>query len=453
MTSRTFTLEDQLAFAALSGDFNPLHVDPLAARRTPFGRPVVHGVHLLLWALAQTGAGPLTRLSVLFRNPVCIGDLVSIRQEKARITLHTGAAEAVRIQAEYGGVEAVAPPGIAAEQGAPRLVTQDMMAGLSGSLPLSFDARAGAALTHGGVPPWQAAILLATTRLVGMECPGLYSLYSELTVDFTVPPDQSGARLDWRVTESDPRFSRVTIDFAAPGAKGAIQAFLRPSPQPQASSSSLRAHISADRFSQRKALVVGGSRGLGELCAKMLAAGGAQVRLTYHTGAQDAARVVEDIVASGGEAGALSYDILNPPDLAQALQGWTPTHVYYFPTPAIFVAQRKKFSAPLFAGFCRYYVDGFYACWEGVRAITRAPLHLMYPSSVAVEDIPPDMAEYAAAKAAGENLCRFLAANDKALNLRVVRLPRLPSDQTASIMQVETADPVAVLLDALAPQA
>ena len=51
MTTRSFSIADQTAFATLSGDFNPLHIDAVAARRLMFGRPVVHGIHLLLWAL------------------------------------------------------------------------------------------------------------------------------------------------------------------------------------------------------------------------------------------------------------------------------------------------------------------------------------------------------------------------------------------------------------------
>ena len=51
MPQRVFTSEDQLAFADLSGDFNPLHLDPVLARRLLFGRQVVHGLHALLWSL------------------------------------------------------------------------------------------------------------------------------------------------------------------------------------------------------------------------------------------------------------------------------------------------------------------------------------------------------------------------------------------------------------------
>ena len=51
MKKKQFTFENQLRFAKLSGDYNPLHVDKIAARRMIFGMPIVHGIHALLWAL------------------------------------------------------------------------------------------------------------------------------------------------------------------------------------------------------------------------------------------------------------------------------------------------------------------------------------------------------------------------------------------------------------------
>ena len=75
MRERRFNLEDQQAFARLSGDTNPLHLDPVAARRLIFGEAVVHGVHGLLWALdllfeEEDGPVELTRLAAAFESPL-----------------------------------------------------------------------------------------------------------------------------------------------------------------------------------------------------------------------------------------------------------------------------------------------------------------------------------------------------------------------------------------------
>lgn len=51
MNVRLFSEEDQLLFAELLGDSNPLHVDALQARRTVYDPQLVHVIHLLLWSL------------------------------------------------------------------------------------------------------------------------------------------------------------------------------------------------------------------------------------------------------------------------------------------------------------------------------------------------------------------------------------------------------------------
>jgi acyl dehydratase len=59
MIGKVFTDRDQTFFAALSGDWNPMHMDPVAARRTQAGLPAVHGIHGLLWALENTPSNAL----------------------------------------------------------------------------------------------------------------------------------------------------------------------------------------------------------------------------------------------------------------------------------------------------------------------------------------------------------------------------------------------------------
>jgi len=80
--ARTFSREDVLAFAALSGDYSPLHVDPEYAATTEFGGCVVHG--LLLASLFSQLVGmrlpgrPALYLGqdLNFRRPVLVGETV-----------------------------------------------------------------------------------------------------------------------------------------------------------------------------------------------------------------------------------------------------------------------------------------------------------------------------------------------------------------------------------------
>ena len=96
LASRTFTEADQIQFAEVSGDRNPMHLDAIKARRTQAGLPVVHGVHLVLWALdvavrKDVARSPMLRLRANFKRFVALGETVALvlaKQTEANVQLH-----------------------------------------------------------------------------------------------------------------------------------------------------------------------------------------------------------------------------------------------------------------------------------------------------------------------------------------------------------------------------
>jgi acyl dehydratase len=83
---RTLTESDLTTFAGLSGDFNPVHVDAVAAERGPYGRRLIHGILVLSVASGlrqQLGVfhGSMKALLEIrgwrFLRPVFIGDTVA----------------------------------------------------------------------------------------------------------------------------------------------------------------------------------------------------------------------------------------------------------------------------------------------------------------------------------------------------------------------------------------
>jgi len=69
------------AFARISGDDNPIHVDPVFAARSGFGRTVAHGmlIYSKIWDILQTLApGALRAQAMMFPNPAYAGERLKL---------------------------------------------------------------------------------------------------------------------------------------------------------------------------------------------------------------------------------------------------------------------------------------------------------------------------------------------------------------------------------------
>ena len=455
-----FSMEDQKVFAALSGDYNPMHMDLLASRRTPAGRPVVHGIHLLLRTLEYAADAGLTltmlaQLEVHYAKFAYLGrpltiKLVSADTTTARIELLDDELVTMTVLLRFGR----RPPGVCPEP-RPQVKVSAMpielplaqMVGMNGWLAPLVDSsemtqrfpKASAAL---GAP--RLSDLTQLSRLVGMVCPGLHSIFTGLVITLT---DRPNARpgVSFEVADVDDRFGRVEIIVEGEGLTGLVTAFSRQAPVGSPPMADLARLVRPEEFADATAFVAGGSRGLGAITAKLIAAGGGRVIVTYAQGLQDAVDLRQEINAACGEdvCVIMAFDATRPVREQLASLPTRVSHLFYYATPQIYVQRSRLFMPDLFASFTRFYVDAFY---ELCVSLSSGKLSAFYPSSVFVSEVPRDFLEYSMAKRAGEMLCKSMAASMPDLKILVDRLPRTLTDQTATLALVDNEDALEIML-------
>ena len=454
-----FTPADQRAFARLSGDFNPVHQDPVAARRTVAGEPIVHGVHLLLRALEahfeSRRQASTVAISARFEHPAPIGDAITVeRHGRTSLALTLDGTRLVDVTVDAC---AAAPAHAAAgtiqrrrtrSTRGPRVRMLEDIAGASGAigLPDARSVRRAFPRAARGLGADAVAALAAISRLVGMECPGRDSLLS--AVSLCVTANERASDLAWRVSRADPRFGLVRMEVSSGGIRGTVDAFVTPPPVPAPSFDAVAARVTAGEFAGQRAVIVGGSRGLGAVTALIVAAGGGAPLVTFATGRADAARLRRSAARFGRRIDVTQFDVLEDPAarLTRACARFRPTHLYYFATPRIFRRRRDPFDDAVFQRFARFYVSAFGDVCAAVRSAVPS-LNVFYPSTTAI-DLEPvrELTEYAAAKAAGEALCQSLNHTMSGVRIVVRRLPRVTTDQTATILPIRAHDPLTVLL-------
>ena len=97
---RALPAEDIIAFAALSGDDDPVHVDADFAKGTVFGRCIAHGAHVM--ALVSAASSLMSRRAVAAG---CRGTPVSAGYDRIRFTHPVFAGDALTVRYTIEAVE------------------------------------------------------------------------------------------------------------------------------------------------------------------------------------------------------------------------------------------------------------------------------------------------------------------------------------------------------------
>lgn len=471
--SKSFSSEDVLKFSEHSGDRNPIHVDPIYSRRSLAGGPIVHGVHLVLWALEEALTNGLdlrvpAGISVRFVQPVLVGTQVALKVEplqhsgEVRLGIYSPEGSLMVSVHFLQGVEVQMPEIEDNHNDSPSRLTReprrlDWQAILSSGGEWE-SVSLNPSLTRASWPGVSSScgyhfveLLIGLSRLVGMECPGLNSLFRE----FRLQRHENFEVADWPSTylvkNSDERFNLIELSIQTPLYAGELSVFMRPEPTQAPPMSAVLERTVPGSLAGERALIVGGSRGIGAVTAKALAASGAEVCITYASGEKDANEVLDDILSNGMVASGLQLNVLeSAPQLSMIFHVFKPTVLYYFATPFIFGGRRDVFSEELVQTFRAYYCSAFETV---VRDAFQAGIRLIWhPSSTVLDSPRLEMREYALAKAEQELLAGTLMAQLPGLVISCPRLPRTATDQTNTIFRASNSSPVDVVLSYLMPE-
>ena len=462
----TFTEDFVDEFAELSGDWNPIHVDALRARRLLFGARVVHGMagvlRMLDAFLASGGAVPGS-IRVTFRAPLLLDRPAAVElrvpgadgaaagaaaidgREPIRLVLRCGDEEAITaVLGGRGEPVDVAPRERVPLRTNPQARFFDDAGPRSGAVSVDTDTARLRAIFPAAwreLGPGRVTALAALSRLVGMILPGEDSLFVAASLEFVGAGHSLEPMLAWEVTRARAAVAPVEVAVAGAGISGSVSAVYRPKPVEQPSMAMLRALVRPGEFRGEHALVIGGSRGLGEVMAKLVAAGGGAVTLTYARGRQDAERVQAEIAPFARWSEVMQADVDDLTSLMTSIPA--PTQVSYMATPTITAAGDAADHARL----ADLYVDRFAAMVAQVVQAGWRPVSIFYPSTVFIDAPPAGMEPYARAKRAGELVCRELSAEHPELSIVVRRLPRMATDQTNALIRQPCADAVPILLE------
>ena len=442
---KEISFHQQQQFAALSGDFNPIHVNPGIARRELFGEIVVHGMHLVLSALDMVISQNKTRkpiimdsVEVKFFSPALVSKslifgidfnekLIKVEIRDAKKSLLTEMV--ITYHSEEYLFDNIIPESFKEDQ--PKDIDLNRVSGLEGQCDLYLDKKLRDVLfpALSGLVDVQVAEMLVMTRIVGMKCPGKQSLFSALSIFFKKSNNQSVRYFSKNIVE---KFSMVTLDVVGPSLTGELSTFFRPEPTRQPPIDQISENIQKNTFKGVRALIIGGSRGIGETTAKIIAAGGGKTVITYNLGKEDAENVCKEITDAGFSSEYLKMDIGNfDSSLEAKFLEFGFNAVFYYPSPKIL--RSNTFDTQLFKKFLYYYVEQFENLIRQIRSAIAKDVVVFYPSTINITEKTPGFTEYIMSKMAGEYLCESLVRDSKNIKILMERLPRLQTDQTMSL--------------------
>lgn len=458
--NKTFDLDDQNWFAEISGDYNPIHINEIESRKLHSGGILVHGIHTVTWALdcffKKNPQNKLDTLKTKFFKPIYLNQKLSIVFENINNKKHN-----IKIYDKELLVS------IILESSGLSLGNKVVDSKYHFDFPKEFkynddtneiSISLSKKMILNKYPFFCKAVgleivsnIIALSRLVGMECPGLNSLFVGFNINFHKKNVVETNKILWSINKYYGNQAPINISVKSSIMDGIIQAFVRPTPISQLSfleiSKFTKNYINLDNTTS---LIIGGSRGLGEVTSKIIASYGGKVIITYHQGDKEAIEICDDINNKSNKnlATSLKFDVRNPEELFQFLtkNKTIINSIYYFATPKIKGLKSIEIDKSLLELYSEYYTICFSKLLKKMSEYQQDQhKKVFYPSTVFINNFKEELKEYVLAKKNAEEYIEFIKNKLNNISIYVERLDILKTDQNNSIFSVDVKEPHVIM--------
>ena len=447
LAKKIFQLNDLKWFAEQSGDYNPIHINESLSRRYISGGIIVPGMYILLWSLnkiVEKYNKNLKYINAKFHHFAILESNLELYYELDNNTCVLSVKSGLKSIATFSIIfsdsiiinksEKKKPPNSVIKN-----YSFKELRGLSGNFKtyLSNDCMNKYSALKINKMENIIAILMSFSRLVGMKVPGLNSLFIGLEIN--LDNSYKNKTIKWNISRHTNINSLIFIDVKGNGCKGHISTMYRPEPVNQMAIKEIYTKYKNKYFSKQVALIIGGSRGLGEHTAKLLGANGSEVIITYNKGIKDALRVKKEIENYNSKVHCIKMNILEPSAALKKINllKLNITHVYYFASPKIHESRQKVIDDDLLNSYNLVYVKSFEKIIEEMFSIFAFDFKVFYPSSVFINHNSKLYKEYTKAKLYAEKTIKKLLIKYKKNFIYDVRLPRLRTDQNPNLSNEE----------------
>ena len=441
---KIFTYDEQKKFSELSQDYNPIHLSSSWSRKEYPGKIVVYGIAILFWAIESSlHKSQIIKIKARFLQPVFLNEelilVKSIQNKKQILSIFIENTIVTRIELFYGNKEVPIIPKKYQYKNAlkiPRDLTFEKITIDKGIVEINDNNHSNL----NSIFPKSSKYIgktglqgfLSISRLVGMYCPGLRSIFSGFDID--IEPNKDLIRYKVIQTNLNLGFARIKINGL--NLRGELQTYFTEDFKINNCQDNI---LSSKKYSNSSALIIGGS-GLGNVAANILLKNGAKVTLTSRSSKNE--YFEKSNFQNYSNFSYFQFDINDPKSIDSLIENLNPTikSLYYFASPRIFRRRLNNISSDDLNDFLDIYVYKFVQFIEIILGSKKfnSDLVIGYPSSVAVSEKLPDQFEYYCAKQIGENACDLLKNKFKKINIEIERLPRLSTRQTNSFIKTKT---------------